>query len=222
MKKIICKKVGKNVSISLNSEYDVFEETEKKYSIINDKGIQKNYCKSLFDVVEEQEELAPVVLTNLITELNVSISSLNLAQNRINTSLNITSNDQFINFTQSFTTRWNDSSISCGIKQLYDITNIFEALNNLKTQIENSLNDNLILSEDINLDNLFLDICNSVFQDIFDCINTTLLLFSINTNFRSLKPEYIEVLNSLSKTNITTINENSGNEIVLWVVDTTE
>ena len=43
--RIICENVGKNVSISVGTTYDVISETEKRYTIINDKGIEKNYCK---------------------------------------------------------------------------------------------------------------------------------------------------------------------------------
>ena len=53
--KITCKNKGANKLISVDTEYEVINESETRYTILNDSGVQKNYAKKLFDVVEEDE-----------------------------------------------------------------------------------------------------------------------------------------------------------------------
>ena len=224
MKTLICTKVGKNTSISTNSQYEVISETDTRYSLINDKGIQKNYCKSLFRVIENETPIrqrraaqvvpppAPVIRT--ITELN---AELNLNDDLFE--LNITSNDNLLNIRTSFTIHTETTDISCGIYQTSGLNNIFIALDYVKTEITNSLNQTLVLANDLNIDNFILDILENIIQEIIDHIEAGMILLSTNvTNNIYIKEIYINKLNELSRTNVTTRNPNSGNNITLWTI----
>ena len=46
-----CINTGTNKSITEGLAYELVNETETRYSLINDKGIQKNYSKDLFEEV---------------------------------------------------------------------------------------------------------------------------------------------------------------------------
>ena len=58
MKTVVCRKTGNTKSISVNTSYTTISETEKRYTLVNDKGIQANYCKSLFTEEEVVELLS--------------------------------------------------------------------------------------------------------------------------------------------------------------------
>lgn len=56
MKTITCKKLGTVVSLTVGKTYEIISETENRYAILNDKGVQANYGKNLFnDPVEVAE-----------------------------------------------------------------------------------------------------------------------------------------------------------------------
>lgn len=214
MKTLICTKVGKNTSISINSQYEVISETNTRYSFINDKGVQKNYCKSLFRVVENVPPPPPAPLIRTITELN---AELNLNNERF--VLNVTSNDNLINVETQFTVNIEGLNISCGIHQALGLNAIFQGLNTVKTYITNNLNQTLVLADDLNIDNFILDILENIIQEIIDNTETGMILLSTNvTNNAAVKEIYINKLNELSRTSVTTTNPNSGNDITLWTI----
>ena len=48
MRTIICTSVGSTKSISVNTPYTILAESETKFTIVNDKGVEANYSKKLF------------------------------------------------------------------------------------------------------------------------------------------------------------------------------
>jgi hypothetical protein len=48
---IICEKVGSTKSIRVGTVYEVLSETDTRYRIINENGVEANYCKTLFGEV---------------------------------------------------------------------------------------------------------------------------------------------------------------------------
>ena len=65
-----------------------------------------------------------------------------------------------------------------------------------------------------------MNIIDSILQEIYE-INTStgIFLFSTNvTNNGHIRIEYINFLNEVSTSNVTTLNPNSGNNITLWTI----
>lgn len=225
---IICTKTGSNKSITAGNTYEVLNETENRYTLINDKGVQKNYCKSLFSFIEEEtSQPVPIrtldeILLNIEVSQDLDIYRINLSYtdnlnlqnqdlNIINTSLNI-----------------HNSNISCGIHQLSGLNNLFSNINSFLNSINNFYR-RQNLSEDIrlevNLNDLPTksDILTEILSQITEQFESGLVLLSTNiNNNRDICDEYIDALNELSVATTTTLNPNSGNNITLWTLNCNE
>lgn len=242
MKTVVCRKTGNTKSISVESSYTVISETEKRYTLVNDKGIQANYCKSLFTeevatptrtsaprVAAVPVAPAPVAVPNTqINEVDVTVS-VNYDEeyydekNEVNVSLVATTESGF-RHENSIILRETFTSISCGIFQLTSLDNLCNTITLFKEQIFTQLNnlqntDVNVLQDDINTADILESVINELVENAED---TGLLLLSTNTNSVLTTSEYREVLDRMSATTVETLNPNSGNRIKLWTLQITE
>lgn len=234
--RIICENVGKNVSISVGTTYDVISETEKRYTIINDKGIEKNYCKSLFRTVRNtrrnnpvpQPAPEPVAPPRIhFNELNIEVTIDN--NNVVFQALN---SDREFNFSFGINLTCERTSISCGIYTLTSLNTLLNSITHFKRDVLTRINIlcnennfiNEITEEDINTSTILEEVLNLYLERQDDNrMFTGLLLLSTNiTNNNVITPEYIEVLDRISVHNIETHNPNSGNRIKMWTLQLTE
>lgn len=238
MKTVVCRKTGNTKSISVNTPYTTISETEKRYTLVNDKGIQANYCKSLFTeevatptrtraprVAAVPVAPAPVAVPNTqINEVDVTVSvNYDDEENEFDVSLVATTESGF-RHENSIILKETSTSISCGIFQLTSLDNLCITIALFKEQIFTQLNnlqntDVNVSQDDINTADILESVINELVENAED---TGLLLLSTNTNSVSTTPAYREVLDRMSATTVETLNPNSGNRIKLWTLQITE
>ena len=239
MKTVVCRKTGNTKSISVNTSYTTISETEKRYTLVNDKGIQANYCKSLFTeevatptrtraprVAAVPVAPAPVAVPNTqINEVDVTVSvNYDDEENEFNVSLVATTESGF-RHENSITLKETSTSISCGIFQLTSLDTLCQTITNFKRNIFTQLNalqntDVNVSEDDINTAELLEGVINELVENADDTIG--LLLLSTNTNSALTTRTYREVLDRMSATTVETLNPNSGNRIKLWTLQITE
>jgi len=195
----------KNYKLTQGKVYEILDEEDGYFLLVNDSNKTVRYYSDLFgDVEEAVEEVAPPP-PPARTEADV-ISSLNVTydNNRCNVTY-VDLNNETINFsTESINVA--NSSISCGIYQLYNINAIME-----------SIDDNVDTDEDD-----LLELRKEIVKRVISLFinrnkgNTRWMLMSTNNDDRY--EDYFEVFDSLAQTNLGwETNPNSGNEIKLWV-----
>ena len=238
MKTVVCRKTGNTKSISVNTSYTTISETEKRYTLVNDKGIQANYCKSLFTeevatptrtraprVAAVPVAPAPVAVPNTqINEVDVTVSvNYDDEENEFDVSLVATTESGF-RHENNITLSENTTSISCGIQQLTSLDNLCNTITLFKEQIFTQLNnlqntDVNVSQDDINTADILESVINELVENAED---TGLLLLSTNVNSTLTTSEYREVLDRMSASVVETLNPNSGNRIKLWTLQITE
>ena len=238
MKTVVCRKTGNTKSISVNTSYTTISETEKRYTLVNDKGIQANYCKSLFTeevatptrtraprVAAVPVAPAPVAVPNTqINEVDVTVSvNYDDEENEFNVSLVATTESGF-RHENNITLSEKTTSISCGIQQLTSLDNLCNTITLFKEQIFTRLNnlqntDVNVSQDDINTADILESVINELVENAED---TGLLLLSTNVNSTLTTSEYREVLDRMSASVVETLNPNSGNRIKLWTLQITE
>ena len=238
MKTVVCRKTGNTKSISVNTSYTTISETEKRYTLVNDKGIQANYCKSLFTeevatptrtraprVAAVPVAPAPVAVPNTqINEVDVTVSvNYDDEENEFDVSLVATTESGF-RHENSIILKETPTSISCGIFQLTSLDNLCNTITLFKEQIFTQLNnlqntDVNVSQDDINTADILESVINELVENAEDI---GLLLLSTNVNSTLTTSEYREVLDRMSATTVETLNPNSGNRIKLWTLQITE
>jgi hypothetical protein len=231
--KVKCKKVGSNKSISLNNDYEVIDESDTRYAIINDRNIQMNYAKSLFDVVPEAPVVPEVPPVEVIDELNIETSIIkdryvddddSIDRLAIKVTCPFIGRNRF-EYNSGNILTVSGMNISCGILQIEGVDSLINSLNAMKiafnTYMRNHANV-FILNEEINVDELFKDITTSLVQDIiaeFQGIDgTAVILLSTTNDSINSSPVLKEALNEVASTVTTALNPNSGNNITLWTI----
>lgn len=191
-------------NLTLNSQYTVLTERGDFYTINNDKGITVIYSKKLFTTI-----------TTTNNDIPTPVEKKQLSDTDILNSLNITEYDEdsfIINvdtddgkYTIAYTLDINQTSISCGIIEIYG----------LQAQLE-EIRDVLINKSDT----LYISILNKILEATIDCfIEGVFVILSSNTNYK-----YFDILNkAIYKLNVVSevegINPNSENNIVLWTIE---
>lgn len=195
----------KNYKLTQGKVYDILDEEDGYFLLVNDSNKTVRYYSDLFDDVEEAvEEIVPP-LPPARTEADV-ISSLNVTynNNRCNV-MYVDLNNQTVNFTTE-PISVGTSSISCGIHQLSNINTIME-----------SIDDNVNTDEDD-----LLELRKEIVKRVISLFirnkrgNTRWMVMSTNND--DSYEDYFEVFDSLAQTNLGwEVNPNSGNDIKLWV-----
>jgi hypothetical protein len=196
----------KNYKLTQGKVYEILDEEDGYYLLINDSNKTVRYYSDLFDDAEEAiEEVAPPP-PPARTEVDV-ISSLTVAyagsrQCRvIYQDLN--------NNTVDFTTRQisvSDTNISCGVRQLYNINDFLEGI------------DGAVTTEEDDLLELKKQIVKKALVILIEATQASSRWMLMSTNYFNDYEDYYEVFDSLAQTNLGwEENPNSGNDIKLWV-----
>ena len=195
----------KNYKLTQGKVYEILDEEDGYYLLVNDSNKTVRYYSDLFDDVEEAvEEVAPPP-PPARTEADV-ISSLNVTCNGQRCSVTyVDLNNQTVDFT---TERINvaTSSISCGIHQMYGINDILSSI------------DNNVSTADDDLLELKKEIVKRVISLLINRNRGNTRWMLMSTNNDDSYEDYFEVFDSLAQTNLGWENNpNSGNDIKLWV-----
>ena len=195
----------KNYKLTQGKVYEILDEEDGYYLLVNDSNKTVRYYSDLFDDVEEAvEEVAPPP-PPVRTEADV-ISSLNVTCNGQRCTVTyVDLNNQTVNF-QTNTIGISSTDISCGIRQISGINNILSSIDN---NVNTNEDDLLELRKEIvkRVTSLFIRHNRG---------NTRWMLMSTNND--DSYEDYFEVIDSLAQTNLGWENNpNSGNEIKLWV-----
>ncbi len=196
---------SKNYKLTQGKVYDILEEEDGYYLLVNDSNKTVRYYSDLFEDVEEAvEEVAPPppparTEADVISSLNVTCSG-----SRCNVSY-VDLNNQTVSF-QTNTVGISSTNISCGIRQMYNI-------NDVLLSIENNVS-----TEDDDLLELRKEIVKRVTSLFINHNRGNSRWMLMSTNNDSVFEDYFEVFDSLAQTNLGWENNpNSGNEIKLWV-----
>ncbi len=195
----------KNYKLTQGKVYEILDEEDGYFLLVNDSNKTVRYYSDLFDDVEEAvEEVAPPP-PPARTEADV-ISSLNVTCNGQRCTVTyVDLNNQSVTF-QTSLIGIDGTNISCGIRQMHGINAIME-----------SIDDNVDTDEDdlLELRKEIVKRVTSLFIRYFRG-NSRWMLMSTNNN--DTFEDYFEVFDSLAQTNLGWENNpNSGNEIKLWV-----
>jgi len=243
--KIICKKQGETKLISIDSEYEVIDQSETRYTILNDKGIQKNYSKKLFEVIEEAPEMAvrapraprqprqapPVVVEPVAVIPTVDELVITTSADYINGQVSFRVKTQFMNNAVfEFDIRALSiygSNISCGVKDVEGMNSFMTRFNQFLPELRACVianEQNFTLNEDINLEEINVEVCDSLFQDFIALFeggdyNAGLVNLSTNlTNNGDLSDIVINAIEKIAQNTVETRNPNSGNQIKFWSI----
>ena len=197
----------KNYKLTQGKVYEILDEEDGYYLLVNDSNKTVRYYSDLFDgviAIPDEETIAPPA-PSVRTEADV-ISSLNVTYNNNRCTVNyVDLNNNNINFTTE-PIHVATSSISCGIHQLYNINAIME-----------SIDDNVNTDEDDLLE-LRKEIVKRVISLFIHNKRASTRWMVMSTNNDDSFEDYFEVFDSLAQTNLGWENNpNSGNEIKLWV-----
>lgn len=195
----------KNYKLTQGKIYEILDEEDGYFLLVNDSNKTVRYYSDLFDDVEETvEEVAPPP-SPARTEADV-ISSLNVTCGGQRCTVTyVDLNNQTVNF-QTSTIGITGTEISCGIRQISGINDILLSI------------DNNVSTEDDDLLELRKEIVKRVISLFIrhNRGNTRWMLMS--TNYDGAFEDYFDVLDSLAQTNLGWENNpNSGNGIKLWV-----
>lgn len=226
--KITCKNKGANKLISVDTEYEVINESETRYTILNDSGVQKNYAKKLFDVVEEDEpepavrqvrerapraprqpRQAPPVpvepVIPVVNELTITTSAGASDNRNIIFTINVDfiNNFRLNNTFNSFII--NNSNISCGIRECDGLNGFMNNFTDFVQQFRNYIrnhNNDFRLNPDINIEETINEIADGLWQDfisIFEAGQYRAGIVTLSTNVTNNGTLSEIVINSLEK-----------------------
>ena len=195
----------KNYKLTQGKVYEILDEEDGYFLLVNDSNKTVRYYSDLFDDVEEAvEEVAPPP-SPARTEADV-ISSLNVTcVGQRCTVTYVDLNNQTVNF-QTSTIGIFGTDISCGIRQMSNINDILSSI------------DNNVSTADDDLLELRKEIVKRVISLLIRHNRGNSRWMLMSTNNDSSFEDYFEVFDSLAQTNLGWENNpNSGNDIKLWV-----
>lgn len=206
----------KNYKLTQGKVYEILDEEDGYFLLVNDSNKTVRYYSDLFDDAEEAKEENQIIIDYFVeevapptpparTEADV-ISSLYVSCNGQRCTVTYADlNNQSVGF-QTDSVSITSTNISCGIYQISGINDILSSIDN-----------NVNIDEDDLLE-LRKEIVKRVLSSLirYNRGNTKWMLMSTN-NDESYE-DYFEVIDSLTETNLGwETNPNSGNEIKLWV-----
>jgi hypothetical protein len=199
----------KNYKLTQGKVYEILDEEDGYYLLINDSNKTVRYYSDLFEDVETTETVTPPPPPPVRTEADV-ISSLSVVRNNYRCHVTyVDLNNQNVNF-DTASINAIDINISCGIKQMYNINGILETI------------DENISADDDDLLELKKEIFKRTISLFINMYRTAARWILMSTNYDDHFEDYYDVLNELSEeTSLEwSENPNSGNEIKLWVFNT--
>ena len=195
----------KNYKLTQGKVYEILDEEDGYYLLVNDSNKTVRYCSDLFgDIEETVEEVAPPppparTEADVISSLNVTFIASRCTVTYVDL------NNQTVTF-QTNTIVISSTDISCGIRQMYGINNILSSIDNNVNTDEDDL----------------LELRKEIVKRVISLLinrnkgNTRWMLMSTNNN--DIFEDYFDVFDSLAQTNLGWENNpNSGNDIKLWV-----
>lgn len=198
MKQVRCVN-PKHYKLTLNSQYLV-EEDGDFYKLTNDNGKNVRYAQDLFEDVQVVVQQPVIPEPPRRTEQDC-INSINV-NGRIISYTDIDNNN--ISFEWNY--GYSDTSISCGINQLYRIDDLMDSiLDNVNTD-----------------DNDFEDLIKELFvRTLKSVISTKENRFVlISTAYNDEYEDFYSYLDELSQVETEWLeNPNSGNEIKMWTIN---
>ena len=197
----------KNYKLTQGKVYEILDEEDGYFLLVNDSNKTVRYYSDLFDDVEEAvEEVAPPP-PPARTEADV-ISSLNVTANNVGCTVTyVDLNNQTVTF-QTSSIETSGTGISCGIRQMSGINDVLASI------------DGNVSTTDDDLLELRKEIVKRVISLLINRNRGNSRWMLISTNSNSIYEDYFEVFDSLAQTNLGwEVNPNSGNEIKLWVFD---
>ena len=195
----------KNYKLTQGKVYEILDEEDGYYLLVNDSNKTVRYYSDLFgDIEEAVEEVAPPPPPTR-TEADV-ISSLNVnGGDQRCTIIYADLNNQIVNFRTS-TMGISLTDISCGIRQMSNINNILLSI------------DNNVSTTDDDLLELRKEIVKRVISLFINRNRGNSRWMLMFTNNNDTFEDYFDVFDSLAQTNLGWENNpNSGNDIKLWV-----
>lgn len=197
----------KNYKLTQGKVYEILDEEDGYYLLVNDSNKTVRYYSDLFDdviAIPDEETIVPPA-PPARTEADV-ISSLNVTNGDQRCTVTyVDLNNQTVIF-QTSVMGISLTDISCGIRQMYNINAIMD-----------SIDDNVNTDEDD-----LLELRKEIVKRVISLFinrnrgNSRWMLMSTNNN--DTFEDYFEVFDSLAQTNLGWENNpNSGNDIKLWV-----
>lgn len=193
MRTIQCKKLGSVTSLTVGNSYNIIEESEDRFTIVNDKGIQARYGKNLFnDPIEEQAEVpaprrgpgrprnaapaqrpapvpAPARVIPAIDQIEVVTSATNdggIVSFKANFTFLPGRVFQHLTGETIYTS---DTASSCGIKSLNGLNDLSNNVASMRNAFNNYVRDNsqhFTLSQNIDVEALFEEVSTAWIQDL--------------------------------------------------------
>ena len=198
----------KNYKLTQGKVYEILDEEDGYYLLVNDSNKTVRYYSDLFGDIEEVNETVEAFTPPpppARTEADV-ISSLNVTSGGQRCTVTyVDLNNQSVTF-QTDTIVISLTDISCGIRQMHDINDILSSI------------DNNVSTDEDDLLELRKEIVKRVISLIihYNRGNTRWMLMSTNND--DSYEDYFDVFDSLAQTNLGWENNpNSGNDIKLWV-----
>ena len=200
----------KNYKLTQGKVYEILDEEDGYFLLVNDSNKTVRYYSDLFDDVEEAIETVeaftpPPPSPPARTEADV-ISSLNVTcSGQRCTVTYVDLNNQTVNF-QTSTIGISGTAVSCGIRQI-------SGINDILSSIDNNVN-----TDEDDLLELKKEIVNRVISLLINRNRGNTRWMLMSTNYDGDFEDYFEVFDSLAQTNVGWENNpNSGNDIKLWV-----
>ena len=197
----------KNYKLTQGKIYEILDEEDGYFLLVNDSNKTVRYYSDLFDdviAIPDEETIAPPA-PPARTEADV-ISSLNVTHSNYRCNVTyVDLNNQPVTF-QTSTIGISGTDISCGIRQMSNINDILSSI------------DNNVSTADDDLLELKKEIVKRVISLLINRNRGNSRWMIMSTNNDDTFEDYFEVFDSLAQTNLGwEVNLNSGNEIKLWV-----
>jgi hypothetical protein len=214
--------------ITLNKNYELINETENRYAILNDKGVQTNYGKALFEKVPE------IVALPKVTDIEIETSAVvdneddqayirpkvifKFLLNNNETKTLVKSMEEIVGYT---------STIGCGITEISGVNTMMNFINNLEKDFNGFVNDNNhifeLIKEELDEPVDFGAIADCILQDIISEFEGNMGLLTFSTNINNNNVFNADVDTALTKLCFETrpvefLNPNSGNICKFWSI----
>ena len=225
--KVVCINSGSTKNLTEDNSYEIVEENNTFYYVINDKGVTTRYNKKLFKPEEEMlvEETKSVIRDIVLTSDNFSFEgNLECGINKGILKLNI---NNYINETSEPLFNIANCDYSCGILEINGFNQLVYYFNKfINYSIAEGINHNLniiIHNRFMLFQTIFENLINELFEENH---NKGIILMSSNiTDNNSLdelcntvdSDDIFEKVDTLFTNSTYTENPNSGNMIFLGV-----